>query len=496
MIRIPIVIIIFVGILRLNCQNIEITNLNTHPILTLKTKSCKIQTGNFHIIHPINITNLELTINSLTNLAYRKINNHLSEIVKLKIKLLYSNFIQLKPQKRIVRSLDLIGTTWKWISGSPDAEDLHIINSTMNELIDSNNQQLKINEQLGNRLASLSNTINKVIESKHENQIILNEIETITTIMNIDLMNNILEEIQDAILWTKVSIANNKFLTAHEINTIKTLLEDQGVYTDLPDEALSLVQPKIAVNGETLLYILRVPELEKDESTIFQIHPLNNNNSMIKHYPRNLIKSRNSLFTTNKPDEYVQHISYIRKYSDSCISKLILGTKSFCTTIRENKTEAQLITDNLLLINNAKSDLLKSDCGPDNRVLKGNFLISFSNCTLSFGNQQFVSLSHTVQPSIFQGAMHNLAIHYHQEEDDLNYVSNRSIINRKMIDHVYLKQFTHHLWNWSLLGGITLSTTLTITLAIFALLHYRQTVRYFIAKLTKKEFIQNPREDA
>lgn len=492
-------IILIVVIFQINCQEIEIANLNSNPILTLRIKSCKIQTGNVYIIHPINTTNLELTINSLTNLAYKKINNHLSEIVKLKIKLLYSNFIQIQPRKRLARSLNLIGTTWKWISGSPDAEDLHIINTTLNNLIESNNQQYKVNEQIGKRLESLTRAVNKVIESKHENQIILNEIETITTIINIDLINKILEEIQDAILWTKISVANSKILTTQEIHTIRVLLEDQGVYTDLPDEALNLVQPKIAVNHETLLYILRVPKLEREESAILQIHPLNNNNSMIRKYPTHLIKSSHGLFTTTKPDEFIQRSSYISKYSDQCISSLILGKKSYCTTRRENSTEAQLITDNQLLVTNAKSELLKTDCGPDNRILEGNFLITFYNCTVTIRNQQFSSISRIVQPSIIQGAMYNLIIHHQLEEDDINYLNNKTITNRKMINHVYLKQFTNQLWHWSLFGGLTLSTIITITLAVFALLYYRQTVRYFISKLTKrdpKSSSQNPIEDA
>lgn len=477
-------IIIFLASI-FKAQDLGITNLNKQPILVLKSSTCKIQLGSISIIHPINITNLEITVNHLTNLAHTKINNHLTDIVKLKIKLLYSNFIQLRPPThRRIRSLNLIGTTWKWISGSPDAEDLHIINTTMNNLIESNNQQYKINAQLGNRLQSLTNAVNKVMERKNDNAIILNEIETITTIMNIDLINKILEEIQEAILWTKVSVTNNKLLSAHEINVIKILLEDQGIHIDLPSEALNLVQPKIAVNENTLLYILRVPQLEKEESTVLQIHPLNINNSMIKHYPTHLIKSKNGLFTTSKPDEYIQQSKYTSKYSDKCISNLIFGRKGYCTTRRDNDTDARTISNNLLLINNAKSDTLKTDCGPDDRVLNGNFLISFSNCNVTFKKLQFVSLEETIQLSIMQGALHNAFMHHQLEEDDLKILNNITITNRRMLDHVYLKQFKNQLWNWSLLGGISLSTVLTICLAIFALFHYRQSIRCIINNLT------------
>lgn len=64
-----------------------------------KIGPCKIQTGNIRIIHPINLTDLEITINQLTNIVYQKEkNNHaLNQIGKHKIRELYSNFLQIKP---------------------------------------------------------------------------------------------------------------------------------------------------------------------------------------------------------------------------------------------------------------------------------------------------------------------------------------------------------------------------------------------------------------
>lgn len=227
--------------------------------MTIVTGKCRIQTGNLNIVHPINLTNLELTVNLLTSIIHQKTNNHLSEIAKYKIKELYSNLAEIRPRNhRDRRSLESIGQAWKWIGGSPDATDLRIINQTMNELIDSNNQQYQVNQQIGNRLNAITKTINEIIENKVKNRIILDEMETIATMMKIDIINKVLEDIAEAVILSKVSIASNKILSLNEIFIIRRILEDQGIKTDLPDEILSLVQPSIAVNQQTLLYIIKI----------------------------------------------------------------------------------------------------------------------------------------------------------------------------------------------------------------------------------------------
>ena len=62
------------------------------------TGKCKIQTGNINVIHPINITEIETTVNLLTNVVYQKTNNYLSQIAKHKIKELYSNLVEIRPR--------------------------------------------------------------------------------------------------------------------------------------------------------------------------------------------------------------------------------------------------------------------------------------------------------------------------------------------------------------------------------------------------------------
>lgn len=182
-----------------------------------KIGPCKIQTGNIRIKHPINLTDLEIPINQLTNLIYQKQknNNVLNQVGKHKIRELYSNFLQIKPitNKRTKR-WDITGTTWKWIAGNPDAQDLRIIDKSLNQLVSENNHQVKIDTQIGNSISELTSAINQIIGKQHINQIILDEIDVITTILNIDTINKILFNIQEAKIFSKMHVTNSKMLSS------------------------------------------------------------------------------------------------------------------------------------------------------------------------------------------------------------------------------------------------------------------------------------------
>lgn len=462
---------------KISCQELTIRNLHKDLILMQKINTCKIQTGNIRIIHPINLTDLEITINQLTSLVYNKEknNNVLTQIGKHKIRELYSNFLQIKPvtHKRTKR-WDIIGTTWKWIAGSPDAQDLRIIDRSLNQLVEENNHQIKINKQIGDSISELTSAINQIIEKQHINQIVLDEIDVITTLLNIDTINKILINIQEAILFAKMHVTNSKMLSSKEIHLVKTILNNQGVEIEIPEEALNLVTPKMVANTNTLLYILHVPELEPEEGTILRIYPVNQNDTVIKNYPQFIIKQNKQLLTTSKPENYVQLHIYTKEFKDSCIHPLIMGNEPHCVMESNEDTSAQLISNNKVLITNAKNQELRSNCGPTNRHLYGNFVISFSNCTIIFKGQNFTSMEKISEMETYQGALHDLIINKEiSKNHDVAKIEEVALSNRNALDKVSLQQESDQKWIWSLVGGTSLSSTLLIIILFLIYFHLR-----------------------
>ncbi|XP_035911637.1 uncharacterized protein LOC118511998 [Anopheles stephensi] len=117
--------------------------------------------------------------------------------------------------------------------------------------------------------------------------------------------------------------------------------------------------------------------------------------------------------------------------------------ESNCIVTPQYANTSMLITDNLLLIENADRQLIKSDCGLDlnDRIVTGNFLLAFSNCTIQFQDKKFTSKEiHVKNPSV-SGTTFNIAIHRKVVETPLTSLDNRTLTNRKHIEHIYLEQY-------------------------------------------------------
>lgn len=454
-----------------HAQKLSIRNLQDDPLLLVKEKDCKIQTGTIRIIHPINLSSIEETAEMLISSSYRnnvQLTNPLTSILRYKTKKLYNNLYQLKPQEHHrSRRWNAIGTVWKWIAGTPDASDLQAINTTMNDLIDQNNQQFKVNQNINNRIQQLTQAIKEITMQAKLNDIMMNDIETTTSILNIDIINQLLEDIQDAIMLSKLSITTNKILSIREILTIKELLQDQGVNIHLPDEALQFVTPKFATSPGTLLYFMHVPLLENTTSSVIRIYPITNENQIISEYPERIIKNGNRIFTTQNPKDYVQKSAYLKDLNDRCVSHLINGRKPECNVIFNNQTTYKLISDNTLLISNVKNQQLESNCGPDNRSLEGNLLINFVNCTININNQSFKNEEYISEPELIDSAFYNLEPAWKiRDNPDLKNIHQNTIQNRRHLEHVYLEQHNLRFKFWTLFGGLSF-TYIIILFVVF-----------------------------
>lgn len=461
-------------------QMMEIRNLHQDPILLVKYKNCKIQTGLIKIIHPINVTNLETNVNLFNKLA-RKLDSSLpiSQLVIQKSRELYNNLLQIKPlNRKRKRRWDTLGAAWKWLAGSPDAEDLRIINKTTNELIQENNHQIRINQMISNRIGTITNTVNQLIAQQNlENKILLEEYEAVKILLYMDTLNSIVVEIQDTILRTRVALPNNKLLTLKEILLIETLLHEQGIETQFPEQALNYAKPKIATRNELLLYILEIPELQKSQSETIGIFPLIVNDTIITNIPKYIIKSGNDIFTTLQPENYIQHASFMQPLKDNCTYSMMMGIETHCDAVLEHETSSRLISDNKILINNAKNLQIHSTCGPHNRSFSGNYLITFSNCSIIIKDQVFTSREVTGIVEEIQGAFPNLSINRTiVEHHDIPNLSNFTKENRQQLELMNLKQYKHQQWIFSILGGLSTSAIGIVAVTIYVCTRKRKII--------------------
>lgn len=131
-------------------SKLEIRNLGNDPLLLIKRKECKIVTGVIKVVHPINLTVIAESITKFNNMP-KSLDKKLplTKIATRRVETLMYNFYEIKPLERNKKKRwDTLGAAWKWLAGSPDAGDLRLINTSMNELISANNLQVQINDML------------------------------------------------------------------------------------------------------------------------------------------------------------------------------------------------------------------------------------------------------------------------------------------------------------------------------------------------------------
>lgn len=471
----------------------SIKYLHNDPVLMIKLSDCKIQNGFDKIVHPINLSSIEQNVLLITKII-RQLDSSLpiAQLATEKSRALINNLRQVKPYNpRRKRRWDTLGSAWKWLAGSPDADDLRLINTTMNELIEQNNQQFIINKMVNERIDDVTKAVNNIIKQQNmENKILIEEYDTITLLLYMDTLNNVLEEIQDTILRSKIALPNNKIITLKEILLIEALLREQGIKLDFPEQALNYVTPKIATKGDMMYYILQTPRLQRLKAEVIQIFPLIVNNTTILHTAQYLVKIGNDFFQTNNPSEFIQKLPDLVPLNDECLLPIMKGTESSCNATRKTNSQVLMITDNKLLINNGFNHLIHSDCGPQNRTLTGNFLITFNNCTLDINGEKFSSREFSTNKSLeIDGAFANLKITLSlTEHKDINEIHNNTIWNRNRMQLISFEQDKQHIWIKSLLSG--LSTTAIIMIGIIIYICVRKRKVILKVRLPKKGLIQ------
>lgn len=461
-------------------QTLNIRNLNSEPLLMLKKKDCRIQKSFIKIVHPINLTTIESEVIRMIKLVSQLDQSlQISHLATQKSRMLINNLRQLKPiHPKRSRRWDTLGKAWKWLAGSPDADDLRIINSTTNQLITQNNKQVIINNMISNRIERMTNAINELI-NKHniENKILLKEYDALTLLLYIDNMNHVIEEIQDTIIRTKISLPNNKLLTLKEITLIESLLVEQRIPIQFPEEALEYATPKVAARDDLLLYILQIPKLYNQNAEMIELIPLINNNTIIPNVPRYVVKMGNTWFSTKHPDEPIQKEEELDIINDSCIHAILKGTVSHCTVFKTDDHTVKKISSNKILISNSKQSQIGTNCGPHNRTLIGNYLITFNNCTVVIDNQQYPPEEVIDNVYDFQGTFSNLFITWNVKDHyNISTLNNFTTLNRRHLEFMNLQQNQHKFWILSLVGGLSMTTITIIAMLFYVCLRRRKLI--------------------
>lgn len=458
------------------CNTIMIRDLRQDPLLVLKTTDCRLQTGNIKLVHPVNLTDLQRTIDKLHHTYIQTIDRDSSFNAAIKHRIMDLHFAinQIKPRRH--KRWDALGAAWKWLAGSPDADDLRLINSSINNLVDNSNTQIRINDGINNRLTKLTSSLNILIEANRQSMNDSQDLAAMKLLINIDLIDDVLKNIQDAILGTKIGLPTPRFLTQDELESAASILEQQGITFTMLEEALNFVEPKVAVKNDQLLYIMQIPQVDEQPTSVVEIIPVPIYNQVIINIPKFVIKKDKTIFSTTTPLAVIQKHSYLTPVNDSCVRPLLLGQPSSCDTMAQYNSTAVLIADDKILVTNAVNLTLQSNCSPT-KTLNNNVLVIVDNCELQIANKSFkitTTSTKTDIPNLFYDAIIKTR---EIKQYDLAQINATSIENGRILEHINLKQYQQNYWMYALFG-ITLLIVLAGAATIFLTLQHPPAIQH------------------
>lgn len=371
----------------------NILDYSNSRLITIQNGIARKQNGTFKVIHSIDLEQyriLSQDIESIlnTNITY---NSPLRPFLKQQVFDINGLLRRLSPHIK-KRSLDFIGSAWKWVAGTPDSHDFEILNQKTNNILENNNRQMIINELTASRIQDISNITNEILKAKREDWKgeITNTLEHKLTLIEKELQN-----IEYAIQWAKVDIVNSFILSKTEIENLNYVLENYNIPIFNIDELLSFSSVKIVTNNKEILYILSIPITQNDICKTFLAKPVKNGNLIDKIEYDKILDCNDNLFAIKGSCKSYNALTICNRdklveLSDKfCITSLFKNKVGNCTQVNNEHVPAvEEIASDLLMLNQYMGII---QVNKEAITLNGTFLVRFFNTTVNIEGREYFS---------------------------------------------------------------------------------------------------------
>lgn len=407
------------------------------PLVTIRAGNAWTISGNFKLIHVIKLDEYAAIADNITDLVEKHMPpSQNKDIIKYHLAQVQERILELRSVKaKTKRSINWIGSAWKWIAGSPDATDWNTVLESQNAIIANNNEQYKINAQL-------LDTTNEVVHKANELIARMNEIsngkeaERIGqgTINQVLVLRDTVNEIIRACQLAKSGVINSNLLDRTEVENIITEIETLPYANAV--EAIEFGNPSVYTNGSTLLYVISIPKLKKALYHRLIVRATIRENKQIDLPFSEILISQNETFGVKKPCLHINEVMVCRQSSlsqlseESCIPRLLKGGSADCGYKLVEMRIRELITDDTIFVTNYEG-LMKTQ--KHSEMLNGTYLIQLSNETIQLGNETFsstvISRMQPLPPVVTNVANERLLV-------DINQVHNISLRNINKLQYL------------------------------------------------------------
>jgi len=366
------------------------------PLVSVHEGNGWIISGSFKLVHIIDLQSYDEALAKLTQLSNNIKGEDRKFLVASQIQHITERIKDLGGRvhkSRSARSIDWLGSAWKWLAGSPDAIDWNNIVTSQNKVIEDNNHQYYINRQIFNITQEVVQRINEIV-SRFNSVVREDEVEQLegNILTNVQILKEEVAEIVRACQLAKAEIVNSNLLNVNEINRLVSEMETLP-YQNLI-EALEYAKPSILTNGTALLYVLSMPKVSTQVYHRLIVRaPVHNgkqveltfNKMLVNHEETYGISGACTLIgnsTVCKPDDV------LKLEEGTCLPSLLKGGNASCKFERNNATILEMLTQNIVFVSNYKG-YIKVD--NSSYLLNGTYVIQLKNETVYIGNRTFSS---------------------------------------------------------------------------------------------------------
>lgn len=368
----------------------------------------------------------------------------------------------LTPRSKQKRSIEILGTVIKSITGNLDNQDLlklsnqiNTLRNSNNMMINENNEQIRINDIFEKRINNITKeAYRQSIEvSKFIKQARLGLDRSIdwqhtlhmhNIIFNLDNIRYQLDIIFGAIQLSRLGVISTALLHPKELELATHILKSQGININSYDQTYEYLESAAYRHDGSIVIIIQIPKFREDYYQLLRIEPVPFNRKIIEISSKFAVISHNESFLSNKKCVQIERtficdiLNLVNVTDSQCYHQLIRGNPSKCTfTSHSSTSKIQVIDNNGILVkNDHKSVHLENTCGFGAKNLTGTFFVTFDNCSINIDGERFDSKTFHFDTKPNTLPLHfgrinetNVKIHPMEELQDLQ-INNRHRINQ------------------------------------------------------------------
>lgn len=468
-------------------QTISVQRLDNQPFFIYHQGHGRIQKGYYYYIHHFNLDSFKTQIQSL-KFQFKSIeNNQFTNLIISKFNDIDSSIKSLLPVKRVKR-WDSVGTAWKYLAGNPDANDLRIINSSINSLISNNNEQVRINREIS---LQMKEALFKTKESIQLFNSKASELYSINIYLNLEFLYEKLNQIKETVMLARIGLLNDRVLSPAEIDLLVKDLARENITVWNTAEALTYATTSIVTNELDIALLIKLPMLEPKIYRKIFILPTWFEHQQIFMSNNHYLNHENKYYIVHSLKPKIFETKDITPDETACVPNLLTGKPAKCIYLDNPIEEVVSIDEQHVFTNLQRNFTIHTTCGLPTRNLTGTYLISFSNCEVTINNSTFSNQIQNTTGEPVHLPLFGIPIEKQRTVVNLSleHLHNLHLETRKEMKAIRLNATSLQWPHWTVFGG--LSVTPIIICAVFFLFlclrGYKVKVRITQQELTPKD---------